>query len=144
MFLKNEIADADYLQKLVQPMYIASFIGYPGLKGKQWWDQQWQIGVARVINIASNPGIPFTNESIKTSNVALASGLSFSRSSGSPVILHQKGFKVAPPMQATGFFEPKLIGIMSGHWWGQEDADDIFFHSGLSYFTRSTSILDLL
>lgn len=143
-FSKNEIADSDYLCKLVLPMDIASFIGYPGLKGKDWWDQQWQLGVARVVNIASNPAFSFTNPGIKTSDVALVSGLSFSGSSGSPVILHQKGFKATPPMQVMGYVEPKLIGIMSGHWWGEEDSENIFFHSGLSYFTRSTSILELL
>jgi hypothetical protein len=143
-FNKNEIADSAYLSKQVLPMDIASFIGFPGNTGRPWWDELWQIGIARVVNIASNPSIPFTNTGIRTANVTLVSGLSFSGSSGSPIILHQKGFKAAPPIEVSGYVQPKLIGIMSGHWWNEEEKSDLFFHSGLSYFTRSTSILELI
>lgn len=143
-FSVPEIATAEYLSNSVAAMDIASFIGYPGLSGKPWWDEQWQVAVARVVNIASWPAIPFTNTGIKTSDVTLVSGLSFSGSSGSPIILHQKGIKVGGGLTGGAYVEPKVIGIMSGHWWGHESPDDIFFHSGLSYFTRAPAITELL
>ncbi len=36
----------------------------------------------------------------------------------------------------------KLIGIMSGHVWDQPSDEEV--HSGISYFTKSTAILDLI
>jgi hypothetical protein len=143
-FSVQELATQEFLSSSVSAMDIASFLGYPGLSGKHWWDEQWQLAVARVVNIASWPAIPFTNAGIKTSDVTLVSGLSFSGSSGSPIILHEKGIRVGKGLTGPTYIEPKVIGIMSGHWWGQESPDDIFFHSGLSYFTRSPRILDLL
>jgi hypothetical protein len=143
-FSLPDLATADFLSGSVSAMDIASFIRYPGLKGKAWWDEQWQLAVARVVNIASWPAIPFTNSGIKTSDVLLVSGLSFSGSSGSPIILHQKGVKAGNGLQGGNYIGPKVLGIMSGHWWGHESPEDLFFHSGLSYFTRSTAIMDLL
>lgn len=139
-----DFATADFMANSVAAMDIASFIGYPGINGKTWWDEQWQLAVARAVNIASWPTLPFTNAGIKTSDVTLVSGLSFSGSSGSPIILHQKGVEVGNGLQGGNYVGPKVIGIMSGHWWGQESPNDIFFHSGLSYFTRSTAIIDLV
>lgn len=143
-FSVHELASTEFLSNSVAAMDIASFIGYPGLSGKQWWDEQWQLAIARVANIASWPAIPFTNAGIKTSDVTLVSGLSFSGSSGSPIILHQKGIKTGEGLTGGSYVEPKVIGIMPGHWWGSESPDDIFFHSGLSYFTRASAILELL
>lgn len=143
-FSMEELATTEFLTNSVSAMDIASFIGYPGLSGKAWWDEQWQLPIARVTNIASWPAIPFTNNGIKTSDVTLVSGLSFSGSSGSPIIVHEKGIKVGPGLSGARHVEPKVIGIMSGHWWGNESPEDIFFHSGLSYFTRSSSITELL
>ena len=65
--------------------------------------------------------------------------LSFSGSSGSPVISHEKGIP-----GISGYVEPKILGIMSGHWWDEEPESGMFFHSGLSYFTRVTSIRELV
>lgn len=143
-FSISEIATNDFLHNLVLPMDVASFIGYPGRKGNPWWDELWQMSIARSVNIASVPAIPFSNTEIRTSDVSLVSGLSFSGSSGSPIMSHEKGIRVGNGLIGGTYAEPKLIGIMSGHWWGQESSAGMFFHSGLSYFTRSTAILELL
>jgi len=143
-FYREDLATAEFLSNHLFPMDIASFLGFPGRNGQAWWDELWQFPIARTVNLASWPKIPFTNASIPTSDIMLVSGLSFSGSSGSPVISHQKGIKLGNGLSGGGYVSPKLIGIMSGHWWNEDPIDGMFFHSGLSYLTRSTSIIELL
>lgn len=162
-FSSGDIADTQFFIDHLNVMDNASFIGFPGKDSLPWYDEKWNLAIARTVNIASHPAIPFSNKGIKTSDVMLVSGLSFSGSSGSPVLSHTKlGVGAVPEL--TGAQEPsnwqaclnqtirsinnnitypKLIGIMSGHW--DDDAEsDAFRHSGLSYLTRSTAILGLL
>ncbi len=142
--LVTEIGDEPFITRSVRAMDVASFIGFPGASGKPWWDEQWELPIARVVNIASSPHLPFTNSAIKTANVTLVSGLSFSGSSGSPVVLHEKGVQVGHGLSGGNYIAPRVIGIMSGHW----DDDDVtpgsFRHSGLSYYTRSQAFLELM
>lgn len=139
----SDLATASFLSDELEPMDPASFIGFPGKKGTVWYDENWKLPIARTVNIASHPGMSFTNRNIPTADVMLVSGLSFSGSSGSPVISHPKGIQVEAPL--SGPYTPaKIIGIMSGHWWNEESENDAFRHSGLSYLTRSTAILELL
>lgn len=139
-----DIADLTYLKNSVSLMDIASFIGYPGTTTSKWWDQEWNFGVARVVNIASHPAVPFTHPDILTDNINLVSGLSFSGSSGSVVLLHEKGIKIGLGLSGGNYVSPKIIGLMSGHWQKETDDPQILKHSGLSYFTRSDSILEIL
>lgn len=143
-----DLATEQFLSDSVFAMDIASFIGYPGttIKDKQrkLWDMKWHLPVARVCNIASWPKVSFQNPGIMTSDVCLVSGLSFLGSSGSPIILHEKGIRTSGGLSGGNYVAPKILGIMSGHWWNEESHEDFFFHSGISYFTRSTSILELL
>ena len=125
-------------------MDFVSFIGYPGSNGLGWWDQRWNTPIARMATIASNPAVPFTHDSISTADVTLVSGLSFSGSSGSPVLLHQKGLRTSGLVVDPAFTPAMLLGIMSGHWWDVTEKPAMFKHSGLSYFTRATSISLLL
>jgi hypothetical protein len=161
-FSFGDIANEEFFKNNLNVMDNASFIGFPGKGGHPWYDTFWNLAIARTVNIASHPAVPFTNKEIKTSDVMLVSGLSFSGSSGSPVLSHSKLSGAAVPY-LTGAQEPsqlqysfipiirwinnnitypKLIGIMSGHW--EEDASsllggngksgsDVFHHSGLSY-----------
>jgi hypothetical protein len=140
----EDLADQAFLWEKAAPMDIASFIGFPGKSGSGWWDQQWNMAIARVAYLASWPGIPFSHHELKTSDVTLVSGLSFSGSSGSPVILHQKGIKTGPGLDNPAYVEPRLIGIMSGHWDERCNEPEMLRHTGLSYFTRSTAIRELL
>lgn len=143
-YLKSSLlASKNFLEENVHLMDTASFIGFPGTNSSKWWDQVWNLGVARSVNIASLPKIPFNHPDLKTNDTMLVSGLSFSGSSGSVVLLHEKGVEVAPPLD--GPYTPSMIiGIMSGHWPLPGTSPELFNHSGLSYLTRSTAILELL
>ena len=143
-FPLDQVADEAFLSELVDPMDVTSFIGFPGKDGKPWWDVRWQFPIARTVNVASWPRIPFTNTAIPTADTVLVSGLSFSGSSGSPVILHRKWNPEGSDTDQNRYMKPRLLGIMSGHWWDEEPAEGMFYHSGLSYFTRSTAILELI
>lgn len=140
-FKYDDLASQQFFATSLNPMDIASFIGFPGKTGIAWYDEIWNLAIARTVNIASYPRIGFSNSKIETSDVMLVSGLSFSGSSGSPVISHEKGIKLGEGLSGCNYVPPKLIGIMSGHHWSDTDA---FLHSGLSYLTRSTAILEML
>jgi hypothetical protein len=142
--LQSEIADEQFLKDKVQIMDFASFIGFPGDAQSEWWDQYFNFPIARLCSIASLPEIPFKNKAISTEDVTLVSGFSFSGSSGSPVILHEKSIKVSEPLENPAYVPPKIVGIMSGHTIEIPNNEPMFRHTGLSYFTRSTSILTLL
>ncbi|MFX9181044.1 hypothetical protein ABTN76_20040, partial [Acinetobacter baumannii] len=73
----------------------------------------------------------------------LVTGLSFGGSSGSPVFTYEVGFNCPEGIKYSGrYVEPKLIGIMSGHWF--DKIPEKFNHKGISYFTKATSILSLI
>lgn len=125
----------------------ASFIGYPGLRGRPWWDQAAELPIARIATIASIPTTEYRNDAVKTTDVMLVSGLSFSGSSGSPVFSHPKGNAASGEGNVAGrsYVPSKIIGIMSGHFWeNPDDPPEMFRHSGLSYLTKSTAILALI
>lgn len=143
-FIKDDLADSSFFKEKVSMMDIASFIGFPGSGNSIWWDDQSNLPIARVVNIASLPTTPFSNKAIPTEDTVLVSGLSFSGSSGSVVLLHEKGIRTGQGLKNPGYVSPKILGIMSGHWWDPSAEPEMFSHSGLSYFTRSTSILELM
>jgi hypothetical protein len=123
----------------------ASFIGYPGLRGQPWWDQATELPIARLAAIASIPTTEFRNDAVRTTDVMLVSGLSFSGSSGSPVFNQRKGIPSGGDIHDRSYVPFKIIGIMSGHFWeNPDDAPEMFRHSGLSYLTKSTAILALI
>jgi hypothetical protein len=145
VFNKSHLADENFHCEKVQIMDFASFIGFPGQKGVNWWDQKWKLPISRLASIASLPERPFNNDSIRTADVTLVSGLSFAGSSGSPVISHEKHERgVLTGSFDTMLIPPEILGIMSGHWWEENETPEMFKHSGLSYYTRSTSILKLI
>lgn len=125
-------------------MDLASFIGFAGTKDVKYWDQKWNMPIARLCIISSWPEIQFTHPKIQTANTALVSGLSFSGSSGSPLILHAKCIETGGESDSTSYVPPKVIGIMSGHWTVSSTTSEWLEHSGLSYYTRSTLILKLI
>jgi hypothetical protein len=114
VFPMEDIATQDFLAKHLGPMDLASFIGFPGRSNEPWWDKVWQMAIARTINIASWPAFSYSNSAVPTSDVMLVSGLSFSGSSGSPVISHSKGIKVSGPLTGGDYVPPKIIGIILG------------------------------
>jgi hypothetical protein len=138
------VADQGFLAEKAPVMDLASFIGFPGRHGVPWWNQGANLPIAWLCSLASDPGRPFANDSITTADVALVSGLSFSGSSGGPTILHEKGIRVGAGLTDGNHIPPKLIGIMSGHLDNEDPEQEMLRHTCLSYFTRSTSILELV
>jgi hypothetical protein len=122
----------------VSPLDNISFIGFPG---EDWEDRILKLPIARSAVIASLPHLSHSNDKMKTTDVTLATGFSFGGSSGSPVILNQKSFPVGAHLINPNYVPSKLIGIMSGHWNDAEKRDE---HKGISYYTRSTSLLSLI
>jgi hypothetical protein len=129
---------------IVQPMEPAVFIGFPGAAGQHWWDDRWNMPVARQCVLASVPAIPFTNRDIRTKDTILVSGLSFAGASGSPVFLAPRGLAPGGDINDPDWRPALLIGLMSGHFWEPGVTPEMFRHSGLSYLTRSSSIWELL
>ncbi len=140
----SEVADTDFLSIKLTIMDSVSFLGYPGSGNNKWWDTACNLAIARTASIASIPNRTFVNPSVIWKNIVLVSGLSFSGSSGSPVLSFQKGVPTGRGLSNPSYVAPKLIGIMSGHWWDDSSTPEMYKHTGLSYFTRSTSILDLI
>jgi hypothetical protein len=139
---EKELAKDDFFSSNLSVMDAASFIGFAGGRESQWWDTKRSLAISRTAHISSIPSFPFENKEIPTANVCLVSGLSFSGSSGSMVLSHAKGTKNLSIGGSQKYVEPKVIGIMSGHW--KDTEGEMFAHSGLSYFTRSTSIIGLI
>lgn len=131
------LADEEFFKNSLSVLDTVSFVGYP----EDWYDTRRNIPIARIANIASHPYDPFCNNHIDFENVCLVSGHSFRGNSGSLVVSHLKFPVTKSGHRGITFEEPKAIGIMSGHFKG---IDNKFEHAGLSYFTRSTSILRLI
>lgn len=135
----EDIANQAFLASQANIMDLAFFIGYPGNQGL--WDEKRVLPIARLSSLASMPHMSFTNSLIETADVGLVAGLSFGGSSGSPLWLRSE-----PGV------EPKLIGLMSGHsevvdnekYELRDNKGTVFTHMGLSWYTRSTAILELL
>jgi hypothetical protein len=129
----SDLADSEFLTNNITMFDTVGFIGYP----QKWYDSVKKLPIGRIAHIANVASMPFENDGIKTGDVTSVAGLSFGGSSGSPVILFPKGI---PGYETNNFknVQPKIIGIMSGHFWDAKE------HSGLSYFTRTTSVHDLI
>ena len=143
----GDIATESWVARHTGLTQACSFVGFPGSDGKPWFDEHWKLPIARTATLASNPSIQFTNRQIQTKNVALVSGLSFSGSSGSPLIVHEVGDLIGALEypQSTKYQPAKLIGIMSGHFWEPADEPPMFRrHSGLSYYTRASALCELV
>jgi hypothetical protein len=96
-------------------------------------DDEWSLPIAHTACIASRPSAPYRHESISTEDVLLVSSGSFAGSSGSPVWVARRN-------REKRVLPRRLIGMMSGPF----DEERVPGSTGLSYLTRSTSILELL
>ncbi|MHB1693546.1 MAG: hypothetical protein ACYCUW_06660 [bacterium] len=146
------LANLNYLNNELQIGDSAYFIGFPGLNLN---DGEFKFPIIRHCGISSYPLIDFTDEvkrgnklGIPTKETCLVNGLSISGSSGSPIFSYQKGIKAGPGIETAMLYrEPRLIGIMSGRWDDKTPPISISHfkdHTGLSYFTKSTAILNLI
>jgi hypothetical protein len=107
----------------------AMFAGLP----TSWADDEWTLPIARTACIASRPSVPYRHASITTDDTLLVSSGSFGGSSGSPVWVARRN-------REKRVLPRRLVGILSGRF----DEEGVQGSAGLSYLTRSTSILELL
>jgi hypothetical protein len=142
-------ADADFFLKYCQLASDIFFVGFP----MNFFDDHWKFPIARHAIVASVPHVGFSNKEILTSEVLLASGLSFEGGSGSPVFSSQRGMKINTDNGSveSGYCPQKLIGIMTGHLQFEQGKEPLnrkqesfTRHSGLSYFTKITALRELL
>lgn len=138
-----ELADEDFFLNRCEMFDPVGFLGYP----ENWFNTLSNMSIGRTAFLASYPEEAYGNQLTKTEDVILVSGLSFKGSSGSPVFSQPKGLNIESKngvIVNSPYVPPKLIGIMSGHYLDKNVDSAFSEHSGLSYFTRSTAILDLL
>ena len=144
----SSLADKHWFNSLGKIADHAYFIGFPDII---WKNAKYEYPISRNCHISSDPYIDFTEETynnnvsgIKTKQTCLVAGLSFGGSSGSPIFTYEVGFNdPTGTLNYSGrYLEPKLIGIMSGHWFDKSSSTP--HHKGISYFTKSSAILDLI
>lgn len=142
------LAEASFYQHSLKVGDNCHFIGFPS---HQRDNPLFDLPISRNCNISSLPLIDYYLENVrgvKTKEICLVGGFSFGGSSGSIVFSYPKGLKLGAGLSMSGgsnYVVPRLIGVMSGHW--SEPVSDYFnksAHTGLSYFTKSTAILDLM
>lgn len=150
--LFKEMADAEFHYNKTEILDPVAFIGFP----QKWYDHKRSAPIARLAHIASDTSAPFSNKEIITADVSLVAGLSFGGSSGSPVFLLPKGILIQAASNIkidSSYISGAVLGIMSGHCRDYHLAQESDRYkpmslldpsSGLSYYTRSTSILELL
>jgi hypothetical protein len=136
-----DLADASWFETRIDLYDQLFFIGFPG---RGWWDTKWNLPIVRAATVASAPWQPFSNEAIRTADTMLVSGFSFAGSSGSPLLSAERGIGPSGGIVDQYHNPPKLLGIMSGHLNDPVIVPSLIDHTGLSYATRSTSILALL
>lgn len=133
----DDISTSQYIEELLLPCDFVAFPGYP-----EWHDRRLGRPIFRVGTIASDPRYDYSYKSNKTNvegNCIAYEAFSFGGSSGSPVFSLQKGLKAGQGISVTGYRPSKFIGINAGHF-------DTGFgnHSGISYFYKSSCILDII
>lgn len=143
-FNQEYLADQTWFSTKLQIMDEIFFLGFPVVGGRNWFDDNTRLPIARSAIFACFPGFPFEHEDIRTTDTLLVSGLSFSGSSGSPAFVPERGIRPGGDLVDASYRPAKLAGLMSGHWWEDAVEPPLLRHSGLSYLTRSTSILSLL
>ena len=122
-----------------QKLSVCDSIAYTGFPA--WYDKQNNTPIFRMGTIASDPRLNYSYvPGAPVASRVAYEGFSTSGASGSPIFAIQRGFQTSGIIQSTeGFYrEVKLIGINAGHFRDQEG------HSGISYFYKSSVILDLI
>jgi hypothetical protein len=139
------LADLDFFNTKLQPIARCVFIGYPLISEYPIWDEERDLPIARGAELSSLPCYDFMHKGVSSSHARLVSGLSFGGSSGSPILNLGTEISAGEGVVLHNAVEPKLIGIMAGHWWDDNSLPDfIRKHTGLSYFVSSMAIWELL
>lgn len=130
----SDLADDAWIEANLS---VCDFIVYPGFP--PWYDRSENRPILRTGTIASDPRTNYSHEPTPKGRRVAYEGFSFGGSSGSPIFATQKGFQGGAGIVVTGFRESRLVGINAGHLPAER-----FGHSGVSYFIKSSAILDLI
>ena len=124
------LADDDWIEDNLEVCDFVAFPGYP-----PWHDKLDGRPILRTGTIASDPRTNYSNLPTSLGRRVAYEAFSFDGSSGSPVIAV---LKTDPSLPADGR-RPKVIGINAGRLLAEYST-----HSGISYFIKSSAILELL
>lgn len=134
------LASEDFIRDQLRICDRIAYTGYPG-------DTQDRINSNPIIRsgtIASDPRVNYSPSNQPKGDLIAYEGFSFGGSSGSPVFALQRGFEVEGIIQATDDFyrESKCIGINAGH--GTTQVHGSREHAGISWFYKSSAIIDVI
>lgn len=123
----------DFQEKLE----VCDFLAFPGFP--EWHDKRENRPILRTGTISSDPRFDYSfGDEICGACVAYEA-FSYSGSSGSPIFAVQKGPRPGPGINFPGFRDLMMVGINAGHLKTSNN-----FHSGISYFYKSTAIIDII
>lgn len=132
--------EASYLADDVwieENLSVCDFVAFPGFP--TWHDKLEGRPILRTGTIASDPRSNYSDVPEPRGRRIAYEAFSFGGSSGSPVFATEKGFRGGGGLVVTGHREGRLVGINAGHLQGPQGV-----HSGVSYFIKSSSVLDLI
>ena len=125
----EDLADENFFALELAPFDVVVFSGFP-----EEHDRLAERPLVRGGRIASDPKFDFSLEGKLAGRCVAYEAFSHGGASGSPVYAPAKGFQGMP-----GARNGRLVGINAGHL-----KREMGQHTGLSYFYRSTVILEIL
>lgn len=128
-FGKEQLADEAIFNESFQPFDLVCYSGFPGQH-----DKLGNRPIIRSGHVASDPKFDYSWDKANHGNCVAYEGFSFAGSSGSPVYAPPRGTTTTPNSRH-GF----LVGVNAGHVPGHPNG-----HSGISYFYKSTVILEIM
>lgn len=118
---------------------ICDFVAFPGFP--EWHDRRGNRPILRVGTLASDPRYDYSSKEEYQGAQVAYEAFSFGGSSGSPIFAVQKGLRPGAGLSFSGFRDLLFIGINAGHL---PVAGSYGQHSGISYFYKSTAILEII
>lgn len=118
-------------------LWVCDFVAFPGFP--PWHDKLAQRPILRTGTISSDPRVHYSDEPIPKGRRVAYEAFSFGGSSGSPVFAPPRGIQGGAGVKVEGFRDGRLIGVNAGHLMAAQGG-----HSGVSYFIKSSAILELL
>lgn len=122
--------------QLTEKLSICDFLAFPGYP--KWHDQLEGRPILRTGTISSDPRRNYSFSKEFRGECIAYEAFSSGGSSGSPVFALEKGPKAGGALVFPGYREVLLIGINAGHITDGKE------HSGISYFFKSSVILDII
>ena len=146
-YLPHELlaSATDFAEKIS----ICDFLAFPGFP--EWQDKRTKSPILRTGTISSDPSFDYSYSGEDDGSCVAYEAFSYGGSSGSPIYAVQKGPKPGVGIEFPGFRPLLCVGINAGHLSVNYKNDGTVIekaidkpHSGISYFYKSTLILDLI